>query len=342
MKKALIASSIFLLPVSAMAEFTIDTYGSLRAQAEYVSVDQAQAGKDDSYFGIRDAYSRFGVTAAYPLNNETTLGAKIEVPFNIQQMEAGDPSYFEGFYKSNSSPRVYKLTASGDWGSFAFGKQWLAYYNNVAYPVDYFSSFYSGFATHATFRREAATYTTPTIGGFSATASLVDMVDGGGESYLDTKQIAASYSADGLTFAIAYQDTYDGAADILGASASYTTGAWRFATKVEQLDSEAGTANPDPTIYNLYASYKLNNYTFKAHYANGDESGDGSAFFQGDSYHLGVDYQYTKNFKVFMEYFYEDHGYAIYTQNSEGFDPLAGYQVETDGSAIAIGARYDF
>lgn len=343
MKKALIASSIFLLPVSAIAEFTIDAYGSLRAQAEYVSVDQAQAGEDDSYVGIRDAYSRFGVVATYPLSGGTTLGAKIEIPFNIQQMEAGDPSYFEGFYKDNNSPRVYKLTASGDWGSFAFGKQWLAYYNNVAYPVDYFSSFYSGFATHATFRREAVTYTTPTIAGFSATASWVDLDDDSASNdYLDTKQIAASYSADGLTFAIAYQDTYAGAADLMGASASYTIGPWRFATKVEQLDSVNGTADPDPLIYNLYASYQLNNYTFKAHYAKGDESGDGSAFYQGDSYHLGVDYQYTKNFKVFMEYFYEDHGYAIYTQNSESFDPLAGYQAQTDGNVIAIGARYDF
>ncbi len=342
MKKSLIAGAICLSPLPAFAELTVEPYGSLRAQAEYVTVDKAKSGQNNSYTDVRDAYSRFGVIANYPLNNGTKLSAKIEIPFNIQQMKAEDPSYFEGFYKNNNSPRIYKLTASGDWGSMDIGKQWLAYYNAVAYPVDYFSSFYSGFATHASFRREALTYTTPNFSGFTATASMVDMVDGKGESYLDTNQAALTYSMDGLSLALAYQDSIDGVANILGASAAYTTGPWRFATKVEQLDSPAGTIQADPMIYNMYMSYQLKNYTFKALYSKGDVSDDASAFFQGDSYHLGVDYQYTKNLKVFMEYFYEDHGYAIYTKNSESFDVLAGYHAKTNGSAFAVGARYDF
>jgi hypothetical protein len=352
-KRSLIAYSILLLPATAMAELTVEPYGSLRIQAEQVSVDKAvDPAQDDSYSGFRDAYSRFGVNASYPLANGTTLGGKIEIPFNTAQMQAEDPSFFEGFYKNNNAPRVYKLTASGNWGSAAIGKQWLAYYNNIAYPVDYFSSFYSGFATHATFRREAVTYTTPTFAGFSLTGSAVDMVDGGGEAYLDTNQFALSYTMDGLNMALAYQDSIDIKADILGASASYKTGPWRFATKIEQLDSPASvTNNPDPLLYNVYASYKLNNYTFKAHYAKGDVTGDGTAFFQGDTYQLGADYQYTKNLKVFMEYFYEERGYAIYTQDSVAFDPLSAYTDESTtpdtsytsaGSALLVGARYDF
>lgn len=39
--------------------------------------------------------------------------------------------------------------------------------------------------------------------------------------------------------AIAYQDTHDDRADLVGISASYTTGPWRFATKVEQLQSNS-------------------------------------------------------------------------------------------------------
>ncbi len=345
MKKTLIASAICLVPFPVFADLTVEPYGSIRAQAEYVTIDQqaaTDAGQDNSYTGVRDAYSRFGVKATYPLSNGTTLGAKLEIPFNIQHMQAEDPSYFEGFYKDNSSPRVYKLTATGDWGSVAIGKQWLAYYNAIAYPVDYFSSFYSGFATYAAFRREAATYTTPSFSGFSATASMVDMKDGGGESYLDTTQVALKYSMDGLSLAVAYQDTYNGQADLLGASAAYTTGPWRFATKVEQLDSPAGTVDANPILYNMYMSYKLKKYTFKAHYAKGDVTNDGTAFFQGDSYHLGADYKYTKNLKVFVEYFYEERGYAIYTDNSKSFDSFGGYHNITNGSALAVGARYDF
>ena len=339
MKKALlVAIAAATVPGTAMAELTVDTYGSLRAQTEIVSTDVKDNG---DYVGIRDAYSRFGMSASMPLSNGTTLGAKIEVPFNTQQLKAEDPSYFEGFYKDNSSPRVAKLTASGDWGSVAAGMQWLAYYNNVAYPVDYFSSFYSGFATHATFRREAVTYTTPNMSGFSFTASAVDMVDGDGD-YLDSAQYAGSYSNNGFTVALGYQDEY-GANDttIMGLSAAYTTGPWRFAGKVET--AEDNTAANEATLYNVYGSYTMGNYTFKAHYANGDDDNVvGAAFFQGDSFHLGADYQYTKNLKVFIEYFQEEKAYAIYTENSDSWDVLGGFGNEVNGSAVAVGARYDF
>ena len=342
MKRTLLATSILLLPLSAMAELTVEPYGSLRVQAEQVSVDQARTGEDDSYSGVRDAYSRFGVKASFPLKNGTTLGAKLEIPFNIPQMQAEDPSFFEGFYKENNSPRIYKLTASGDWGDASIGKQWLAYYNNVAYPVDYFSSFYSGFATHATFRREAITYSTPSFSGFKITGSAVDMVDDSKGDYLDTMQYAVSYNDKGLSLAAALEDRSKDAGDYTttGFSAAYTTGSWRFATKYEILENDDSVA--DQVIKNIYASYNMGKYTFKTHYAVGDEEAGGGAFFQGSSYHLGTDYQYTKNLKVFVEYFYEENGYAIYVEDSEEFDSLGGYGNETNGSAFAIGARYDF
>lgn len=342
LKKTLISGGLLLITTTALAETSVDLYGSIRSQLESVHVDQAKAGENKSYSGIRDAYTRFGIKASHLLKNGTTLNAKIEIPFNTQRLSMEDPSFFEGFYKDNRDPRLYQIGASGDWGSVTIGKQWLAYYNHIAYPVDYFSSFYSGFATHATVRREAMTYSSPSMNGFNATLSMVDMTDGNNTSYLDTNQYALSYSNSGFNVSLAYQDSITGSADILGASLSFTTGPWRFATKLEQLNSPSGTTNPDPRIYNLYASYQLNNYTFKAHYAKGDESADGSSFFQGNSYHLGVDYQYTKSFKVFLEYFFEDHGYAIYTPNTETFDVLAGYHTQTGGSVFTIGARYDF
>lgn len=338
---------------AAMAELKVDAYGSLRIQAESVSVDKLAsdnlaAGDSKSYSGLKDAYSRFGVNASYPLAGGTTLGAKIEIPFNSASLEAEDPSYFEGFYKENNAPRVAKLTASGDWGSLAAGMQWLAYYNNIGYPVDYFSSFYSGFATHATFRREAVTYTTPSIAGFKFTGSAVDMVHGDND-YLDSSQFVASYSANGLGVALAYQDDYVPYAgaeknNILGASASYTTGAWRFAGKVEKAENKS---NLTSAVYNLYGSYALGNYTFKAHYASSDDTDTPeAAFFTGDSLHLGTDYQYTKNLKVFVEYFTEQNGYAIYREASNdnsgrsGYDPLGG--AKSNGQAVVLGARYDF
>ncbi|MBF0264166.1 MAG: porin [Gammaproteobacteria bacterium] len=322
-------------------------YGSLRIQAEHVNVNKAIDGEDDSYTGLRDAYSRLGVKLSksfVPLK----LSAKLEVPINLPQLQAEDPSFFGGYYKSNHSPRIANIKLSKDnLGSLTYGMQWLAYYNNIAYPVDYFSTFYSGFATHATFRREALTYTTPTFSGLKVTISGVDLTDNAGTSYLDSRQYALSYSANNLLLAFAHQDTYDDRADLSGFSASYIIGPWRFAAKYEQLKSNKNVkTNRDPAIVNFYTSYQMNQITFKALYSRGDgkaaNNDEADAYFIGDSYHLGMDYQYQKHIKLFLEYFYEENAYAIYTPDSESFSPLAGYQNKSDGKVIAIGIRYDF
>jgi len=328
--------------------FMLTPYASLRLQAESVSVDQAIAGQDTSYKGLRDAYSRIGIKASSVLQNGTLLSATIEFPVNFAELKVEDPSFFEGFYKDNDDPRLYNISITNDeFGSLQLGKQWLTYYNHIAYPVDYFSSFYSGFATHATFRREALTYTTPVFSGLAVSISGVDLTDGSGTDYLDTMQYAASYNKNALSVALAYQDTVGNRANLIGLSASYTAKPWRFATKVEQLRSNnTVTMNKDPVIFNVYGSYTKDKFTFKAMYANGDGSAgnndEADAFFIGDSYQFGIDYQYNDELLIFTEYFYEGNGYAIYTPNSKSFSPLAGYQVNTDGQAVVIGARYDF
>ena len=341
-------TNVSAVTVYSSEDSSVDVYGSVRLQVEDVSVDQARAGEDDSYNGLRDAYSRFGIKASTAIGDDITLGAKIEVPYNLAELKAEDPTFFEGFYKQNNGPRLYNVYASSKkYGSVTFGKQWLAYYNNISYPVDYFSSIYTGYATHASFRREALTYTSPTFSGFSGTISGVDLTDGGGTSYLDTMQYAASYAKGAFAFALAYQDTHDDRADLIGVSASYTTGPWRFASKVEQLKSNSSVdENKDPLVYNVYGSYTVNQWTLKAMYANGDgkegKNDEAGAFFIGDSYQLGIDYQYSDKIKFFADCFYEENSYAIATHNNDSFETLADYQTKSNGTVFSVGARVDF
>ncbi|MED5238461.1 MAG: porin [Pseudomonadota bacterium] len=340
-----VLASLAALPASAALEVT--PYGSLRISTEAVSVDDAKPGEDDSYTALRDAYSRLGVTAAYNDLDWVDLNATVEFPINSALLRAEDPSFFQASYKGNNKPRVADITATTDnLGTLRVGTQWLAYYNTVAYPVDYFSSFYSGFATQATFRRDAATYTTPTIGGLTATVSAVDMTHEAGTNYLDSWQYALGWAIGDLTLGLAYQDTEQETgdnADQAGASLAYVIGGWRFAAKVEQLQSNIdGLQDEDPVTYNLYGSYSWNKYTVKAMFANGEETDDPAAFYQGDSYQVGLDYQYSENLKLFADYFYEELSYAIYTPNSRSFDTLAPYLAESDGQAFSLGLRYDF
>lgn len=343
-------TDVFAANIYSSNDSSIDVYGSLRMHGGYATVNQARAGESNSYSTLRDAYSRFGIKGSTSIGNDITLGAQLEMPFNLPKMRVEDPPFFDGFYKhkKSNSPRIYKVSASSPtFGSIAFGKQWLAYYNIISYPVDYFSTFHSGYATYATFRREALTYISPTFSGFSATVSAVDLTHLNGTSYLDTMQYAVSYTKGPIAIAVAYQDTHDDRANLIGASASYTTGPWRFAGKIEQLLSNRSVIeNKDPIVFNIYGSYTVSQWTIKAMYANGDgksgKNGETDAFFIGDSYQIGVDYQYDNNIKIFAEYFYEQNSYTIYTPNSKSFEPLANYQAESDGKSFSLGARYDF
>lgn len=331
----------------AHAEMEVTPYGSLRIQTEAVSVDDAKPGEDDSHTALRDAYSRLGVTATYKDLDWVDLDATVEFPINSALLRAEDPTFFQAYYKGNNKPRVADIAATTEnLGTLRVGTQWLAYYNTVAYPVDFFSSYYSGWATQATFRRDAATYTTPTFAGLTATVSAVDLTHEAGSNYLDTWQYALSWAFSDVTVGVAYQDTEQDTgdnADQLGASLVYAPGNWRFAAKVEQLQTNDSTVlKDDPVTYNLYGSYSWNKYTVKAMFANGDESDEAAAFYQGDSYQLGLDYQYSEALKLFVEYFYEELGYAIYTPNARFDDILAGYHVDSDGQAVSLGLRYDF
>ncbi len=315
------------LPVAIQAsELKVDPYGSLRTQVEAVSADNAQPGEDDSYLALRDAYSRFGVNASYDLANGTVLGAKIEVPFNTQNFNAEDPTYFD-----DQSIRVGKITASGDWGSAWIGKGWLPYYNNVAYPVDMFSSFYSGWATYARFREYAAVYTTPSFSGLKLTASAIEL-DSGGEQ---GAHYVAAYSRDGFTIAYGYEDMEDDLTDTHGIALTFTDGPLYVALKAEEAKPAAGD---DQRIANLYASYDYADYTFKGMIAEGDDD----HWAPGFSAHFGVDYKYSDSIKLFAEYFTEEKSYAILTEDPESYNTLAPYASDSDGQAFLIGARYDF
>jgi predicted porin len=320
------ALAIGLPTLTQASELKVEPYGSLRTQVEAVSADNVAVGEDDSYVALRDAYSRFGVNASYDLENGTVLGAKIEVPFNTQNFNAEDPTYFD-----DQSIRVGKITAAGDWGSMMIGKGWLPYYNNIAYPVDMFSSFYSGWATYAMFREYAVSYTTPSLSGLKLTAAAIELDPSGDRG----AQYVASYSRDGYTIAYGYEDMEDDMNDTHGLTLSYRDGPFYAAVKAEEMKPASGEKQ---RIYNLYASYDYEDYTFKGMVAEGDDG----HWAPGFSTQFGVDYRYNDALTLFAEYFMEEKSYAILKKKPDSYDPLVSYAQDSDGQAFLVGVRYDF
>ncbi|WP_018871572.1 porin [Thioalkalivibrio sp. ALJ16] len=338
-----VALALFLGPNAAVAEgaggLNFDFYGSLRTHGEYVRPDNRNEsdGGVDSYWGMRDAYSRLGVHMNYDINDQLELFGQLEIALDSANLKVQDP------YDQEEEVRVAQVGLRGDFGTIQIGQQWLPYYNAISFPVDMFSTYYSGFATYTVFRvRDSVAYYSPDFNGFSFAASYSD--DRGNESSTsridDSRaQFTASYNFGDTTISAGVDDrgNANGERDrIYGLSASHQMGDWYFAAKYEQFDTfndTSGAFNEDGgEAFNVFASYTLGKNTFKAMLANVDNYGE-------DIVHLGYDYQYNDSLKFFAEYYYEEETAAITPRRGGLQDFPANAQ---GGQVIAAGLRFDF
>jgi len=315
-----------LLAVSQPAlAIDVDPYGSLRLAVEAVSPDA-----DPDYEGFRDAYSRVGIKLTENINQDWSLMGQLELPLDLANLDIHSP------YDQEDDVRIAKLQVSGPLGTLWYGRGWMAYYNAIAYPVDYFSSYYSGWATLTTFRREKTLYySSPSFNGFSFSAATTD--ENGGIDR-NRNQYTISYSGNGISLAAGLDDnTGSTDASIWGLSATYTTGPWYIAAKYEELDDNTSSSD-GKGAKNLLIQYSLDDKnTVRGMIADVD------AWSYGDTVlHLGWDHHYNDDLKVFVEYYQEESTAAIGTGHDDF--SASGYirGATSGGSAITAGVRYDF
>jgi len=316
---------------SGAAAFDYGFYASLRVQGEAVQPDNEDAL--DPYTGVRDAYSRIGFEASHELRNDVTVYGRLELPLDTANLAVQDP------WDQDEHIRIGKVGVKGGYGDLAVGQMWMPYYNAIAYPVDMFSSYYSGFATYTTFRKDdTIAYYSPSFGGFSAAAAFsyengAAQSDGGLD---DRWQATVSYHSGGLTLAGGLDDL--GGADALkiwGASLMWqATDALLIGAKYERHQSRLDTgygADGDKAA-NLYAGYTFGKNTFRTMIANVDNYGE-------NILHLGLDYRYRDDLKFFVEYYSEQETAAITTKRGGKAETCSACD---GGHVVAAGLRYDF
>ena len=321
----------FIAPAIAVADgIDFDFYGSLRIQCE-----AADPEGFSSYDGFRDAYSRIGFRANAPVADGVDAFAQLEIPLDLANGKVQDP-----FNASDEDVRIGKIGVNTGFGTFAYGRDWLPYYNAIAYPVDMFSSFQSGFATFTTFRESTRLmYYSPNLNGFSFAGSYSANAGYGGD---DRYQLTGSYSFADTTISLGV-DHPDGAANtrFYGLSLMHTRGPWYIGGKIELVDSDqdVGAFGDDGDVaFNLFASYSMGQHTFKGMYANVDNYGE-------DVFHLGYDFQYNNNLMLFTEYYYEEEGTGavpVVRARDSRSDPVGFGPAGGSNTAFMIGARYDF
>jgi len=308
-----------------------DFYGSLRFHAEAVSPDKDNAL--DSYTGWRDAYSRLGFKAHQQLGDGADAYAQLELPLDLPNKAVQDP------WEQSQDIRIAKVGIKGVFGNLSIGQMWLPYYNAIAYPVDMFSSYYSGFATYTSFRKgNTLAYYSPAFSDFSVGFGY-SLDHGAAKANGDSDnrlQATLSYQLGDMTLAAGIDDL-GGAYDsrILGASLSWQAMKDLYiGAKHEQHDSKIDSgygANGD-TAVNLYAGYTVGNNTYKIMLANMDNYGEGIL-------HLGWDHQYRDDLKFFVEFYREQETAAI-TEEQGGLNETCWSC--SGGHVVAAGLRYDF
>ncbi|MFU8818561.1 MAG: porin [Desulfurivibrio sp.] len=312
------------LPPLEGEDYRLEFYGSARVQVETVRPDNRR--EMGSYTGFRDAYSRVGVSGDYLLSPEVTVFGQLELPLDLVNWEIQDP------FDHSQDVRVAKIGARGDFGSFSYGKMWMPYYNAIAYPVDMFSSYYSGFATFTTFRlSNTISYYSPEFSGFSfALGWSHDNGDGNSDRF----QATGSYSVADTTLAVGV-DRLRKDWRIWGISLAHTWQQFYVGAKLEIHDSDiAGGYGADgDSAINLLVAYTLGQNTLKAMLAEVDRYGE-------EVVHLGVDHQFNDSLLFFAEYYWERESAAITAKRDSG-EGTWGSNF-SGGQVFLVGARFDF
>ncbi len=311
--------------------FDTSVYGSLRLGVEAVNPDN-EPGNFDSYVGLRDAYSRVGVKLSRGFGEDWQVMGQLELPLDLVNLDIHSP------YDDDDQIRIAKVQVSGPLGTLWYGRGWLGYYNYIAYPVDFFSSYYSGWATLTTFRREDTIYyESPRWNGLQAILTTTNDNPGLPDR---RNQYVLSYNMGGLSLALGRDDQGDGGYAINGGSVSYSTGPWYIAGKYEELDYDTPNVNDGKHAANLLVQYQINGKnTVRGMIA------DVSAWSYGDAvFHIGWDHQYTDDLKFFVEYYQEQTAAAISDTKKSTFLGTPDFNAPADsgGSAFTIGVRYDF
>ncbi|WP_018951607.1 MULTISPECIES: porin [unclassified Thioalkalivibrio] len=327
-----VALALFLGPHAAFAQqegaggVEFDFYGSLRLQYE-----AADPEGFDSYDGFRDAYSRMGFNANYEINEGVNAFAQLEVPIDLANGKIQDP-----FNGEDEDIRIGKIGLDGAFGTVAYGRDWMPYYNAIAFPVDMFYSYQSGFATYTTFREsDSVMYYSPDFDGFSFAGAYSANSGADGD---DRYQLTGSYAVDDTTLSIGVDDLNgENNQRIWGLSAMHSMGPLSLAAKVEYIESDNNAVDGDVAA-NIYAAYRMGQHTFHGTYANVDNYGE-------NIYHLGYAFNWMDGLTLFAEYYYEEESTGAvpeFKARDTGTDPIGFGTGDGSNNAFMVGMHYSF
>ncbi|MBL4632144.1 MAG: porin [Paraglaciecola sp.] len=314
----------------------LNIFGTIGIQAEAVS---PHTSNNKDYVGFRDIYTRIALDFEHQISNDLTFNAVIEMPLDTANFRV-QHVWDQKKDVTDTTQRIAKLRfASKKYGAFWIGKGWVPYYNEISAVVDRFSSYYVGYATYSTLREdELLVYTSPNISGWKVN---IARARGNGDrerngTFDDRDQATVSYKTESTKLAVGIEDI--GGLNnrrVMGVSIAHTFGNFYMGAKYERnesdLENKSVLGYDESSARNVYLEYTMGRQKFKGHIAHIDGFGE-------DIFHLGYSYQLNEQTVLFAEYYREQKGAAISSDNG-GFRDT--YWNE-GGKAFALGFNYSF
>ncbi|WP_444935983.1 porin [Microbulbifer sp. JMSA004] len=310
-KTALSLAIVAMVPALANAQDegdVLDFYG--KANVTFQAADEG----DDSVTDVQSNASRLGVKGEIAL----TEGVK-----GIYRMEYEVD--MDGDADDTFSQRNIYAGLEGGFGQLIAGK-FDTPLKVAQKKVDLFNDLegdIKSLITNSDNREEdALQYTTPSFGGFKASAAFISnkeevIDDVTGEERNNGVSMSVAYDNNGVYLAYAMdQDVEDQDVDVHRFVAQYNIGPVQVGALFEEQDTDDGE-----TVDGWMSSvaYKLDQWTLKAQYGQSDIKEEG-----GETFSLGADYKFNSAAKIF----------GFYTDETADDD--------YDRSYAGIGVEYKF
>ncbi len=363
MKKSIIAAALATAIAAPAANAGVTIYGVMHASIDSRDVetsgwDTANGGGGNWYgdgyeqWNVTDRASRIGFKGTEDLGNGMSLVWLAETGYDITDGNAW-----------GSSTRQSYIGLTGNWGTFAVGRQYTPYkvammgsgVENMGDTTADTSSL-AGLSNQGSVSNAIA-YVSPNMNGLTGAIAIVPGEGSNGDGLADTISVGVMYSNNGLYLGGSYQQADGSGSDPTwwGLSASYTMNNLMIAGAYEDLSNGApslsvedlggsfgggqtcsvGINCDDGSAWAISATYTMGNNAFKATYGHQETDGGDDGRDQ-TGWGLGAFHSFSKRTQAYVAYSnktFEDHNDGIGDDGTDG-------EIET--SEFSIGLMHKF
>jgi predicted porin len=339
-KKLLVLAVAAALPMMGAAQADVTVYGKIHASIDYVSPDSYNVIPDvcvspladgtcpavkispDDVWNVESRASRIGFKGSEDLGGGLKLIWKVESQVDI----AGAGNTSGTYWKARNA----YIGLAGGWGTFLYGRHDTPMKMSTG-KLDLFGDELADYNKTAGFTDiradDAIAYVSPSWGGLTLAGAVIPdgNYDADGD-FAGGYSVAAMWTIGGVYLAAAYEDIDDLNIPLPVGDERYRFGAgWDIGNFFigGVYENEENSSGDDTDKYQISASFKFGNNKVKGMFADNDLDSDsdlGDLWDDGSAWAVGLDHNFSKRSKMYVQYADSDGALMSSTGGTKGVD----------------------